>query len=66
MGGREHTYGTEPATLHKVMQEAIGFGLQKRYQPEKEVPHDLLVLMMQINENGTSDKDSNRERGAGH
>ena len=54
MGGHE----TEAATLHKVMQEAIGFGLQKRYQPEKEIPHELLVLMMQINENGERDRES--------
>ncbi|HZD90661.1 MAG TPA: hypothetical protein VE224_11205 [Pseudolabrys sp.] len=51
MGGHhQDTYGTEPATLYKVMQETIGFGLQQRYQPDKEIPHDLLVIMMQINE----------------
>jgi hypothetical protein len=50
MGGRKRSCRNEAATLHKVMQEAIGCELQKRYQPENEVPHDLLVLMMQINE----------------
>jgi hypothetical protein len=32
------------------MREAIGAGLQKLYEPEKEVPHHLLVLLMQVNE----------------
>src|SRR5690242_21822492 len=41
---------SEPATLYRVMQEAIGAGLQKLYEPEHEVPHHLFVLMMQINE----------------
>ena len=40
----------EPATLYHVMQEAIGAGLQRLYEPEHEVPHHLLVLLMQINE----------------
>lgn len=40
----------EPATLCGVMQEAIGAGLRKLYEPENEVPHHLLVLLMQINE----------------
>jgi hypothetical protein len=40
----------EPATLYSVMREAIGAGLQKLYEPENEVPHHLLVLLMQINE----------------
>lgn len=40
-----------PATLHRVMQEAIGFGLRKRYEPDHEIPHELLVLIMQMNEN---------------
>ena len=40
----------DPATLYSVMREAVGAGLQKLYQPEKEVPHHLLVLLMQVNE----------------
>jgi len=40
----------EPATLYRVMQEAIGAGLKKLYEPEHEVPHHLFVLLMQINE----------------
>ncbi len=50
MGGSDHAGGTRPATLYKVMQETIGFGLQQRYQPDKEIPHELLVLIMQMNE----------------
>lgn len=46
---RERT-PNEPATLYGVMQEAIGAGLRRLYEPEKEVPHHLLVLLMQINE----------------
>lgn len=40
----------EPATLYGVMQEAIGAGLRKLYEPENEVPHHMFVLLMQINE----------------
>lgn len=40
----------EPATLSSVMRDAIGAGLQKLYQPENEIPHHLLVLLMQVNE----------------
>jgi hypothetical protein len=40
-----------PVTLHAVLKDAIGFGLRSRYQADKEIPHDLLVLLMQMNEN---------------
>ena len=40
-----------PVTLHAVLKDAIGHGLRSRYQPEKEIPHDLLVLLMQMKEN---------------
>jgi hypothetical protein len=39
-----------PATLHGVMQAALTQGLRERFRPVREVPHDLLVLLMQINE----------------
>ena len=39
-----------PATLHRVMQAALTPGLRERFQPVRDVPHDLLVLLMQINE----------------
>lgn len=50
MGGHDNVR-PGPASLHKVMRETIGFGLQQRYRPEKEIPHDLLVLIMQMKEN---------------
>ena len=39
-----------PMTLHAVMQESVGMGLRERYKPEQEIPHGLLVLLMQMNE----------------
>jgi hypothetical protein len=40
-----------PATLHAIMSDAIGYGLRSRYRPDKEIPHDLFVLLMQMKEN---------------
>jgi hypothetical protein len=40
-----------PVTLHAVLKDAIGYGLRSRYQADKEIPHDLLVLLMQMKEN---------------
>ena len=40
-----------PATLHAVLKDAIGHGLRSRYQADKEIPHDLLVMLMQMKEN---------------
>ncbi len=40
----------EPATLYGVIKDTIGKGLQDRYRPANETPHDLLVLLMQIND----------------
>jgi hypothetical protein len=56
MDRHERMGGNEPASLHRVMQETIGFGLRKRYEPEQEIPHELLVLMMQMNENDRRDR----------
>jgi len=39
-----------PTTLYSVMQESVGMGLRSRYKPEQEIPHGLLVLLMQIND----------------
>ena len=39
-----------PATLHGVMQAALTDGLRDQFRPVRDVPHDLLVLLMQINE----------------
>ncbi len=40
-----------PTTLHAVMQESVGMGLRSRYKPEQEIPHGLLVLLMQMDDN---------------
>lgn len=40
---------TAPMTLHAIMQASVGMGLQARYKPEQEIPHGLLVLLMQMN-----------------
>ena len=39
-----------PVTLHAIMTEAIGHGLRSRYKPDKEIPHELMVLLMQMTE----------------
>jgi hypothetical protein len=40
----------EPATLFRVMQTAIAEGLRERYAPPRKMSHQLLVLMMQMND----------------
>ncbi len=40
----------EPATLFRVMQAAVGNGLKDRYEPPQKMSHQLLVLMMQMND----------------
>ena len=47
----EQEFDDAPATLHAVMREAVGEGLRSRYKPEKEIPHELMVLLMQMAEN---------------
>jgi len=42
--------GDAPVTLHGVIREAIGRQLQLRYRPEREIPHRLLTVLMQLNE----------------
>lgn len=39
-----------PMTLHAIMRASVGMGLQSRYKPEQEIPHGLLVLLMQMND----------------
>lgn len=51
---RSQANRTAPVTLHGVMQEAIGPELRSRYKPEHEIPHHMLVLMMQLNEDDRS------------
>ena len=48
-----------PVTLHAVLKDAIGHGLRSRYQPDNEIPHDLLVLLMQMKENERRAKAAN-------
>lgn len=36
-------------TLHAVMRDSVGMGLRDRYKPDQEIPHGLLVLLMQMN-----------------
>lgn len=47
----EHEADDGPATLHAVMREAVGEGLRSRYKPDKDIPHELMVLLMQMAEN---------------
>jgi hypothetical protein len=48
-----------PVTLYAVLKDAIGHGLRSRYQAENEIPHDLLVLLMQMKENERRAKSAN-------
>jgi len=41
---------TEPATLFRVMQNAIAEGLRERYAPSGKMSHQLFVLAMQMND----------------
>ncbi|MGA8322697.1 MAG: hypothetical protein WB774_18260 [Xanthobacteraceae bacterium] len=40
----------EPITPHRIMQQMIGEGLRERYKPPQKLSHELLVLLMQLNE----------------
>ena len=40
----------EPATLYRVMRDAIGRQLQSCYEPPQIMPHALLVIVMQMND----------------
>jgi hypothetical protein len=40
----------EATTLHAVMRDAIRDDLRSQYRPENEIPHKLVVLLMQMNE----------------
>ena len=52
MSGRspESLDSDEPATLYRVMQSSIAQELEATYQVPRELPHQLLVLLMQMNE----------------
>ena len=47
----EHATDDGPATLHAVVREAVGEGLRSRCKPDKDIPHELMVLLMQMAEN---------------
>jgi hypothetical protein len=38
----------EPLRLRAAMQSRVATGLREFYKPEQEVPHGLLVLLMQM------------------
>jgi hypothetical protein len=44
------------------MREAVGAGLRSRYKPEKEIPHELMVLLMQMKENQRPRKNASSSR----
>jgi hypothetical protein len=44
------TQSEQPATLHRVIQDAIAEGLRECYKPPKRMSHGLMVLLMQLNE----------------
>lgn len=45
-----------PVTLHQVLRENIAKGLHMRYEPMKEMPHSILVLLMQMNDESAKAK----------
>lgn len=47
---RKKEAGEGPVTLYRVMKDAIGKELRSRCKPEDELPHALLVLVMQMND----------------
>ena len=47
----EHEADDGPAPLHAVVRDAVGDGLRSRRKLEKEIPHELMVLLMQMAEN---------------
>jgi hypothetical protein len=50
-------------TLHAVMRDSVGMGLRERYKPQDEIPHGLLVLLMQMNHDRTRGERLRREEG---
>jgi hypothetical protein len=39
-----------PVTLQRVMQAAIAHGLHEHYKVQRHMPHQLFVLLMQMNQ----------------
>lgn len=46
----ESTTARSPVTLHGVLRDAVGQGLHACYRVDEEIPHSLLVVLMQMNE----------------
>ena len=42
----------QPVTLHRVIRQALARGLRERYEIEREIPHELFVILMQMNQLG--------------
>ena len=53
-GSAEHSRraasAREPITLYRVMKQVTGKQLQTFYEPPQDMPHALLVLVMQMND----------------
>ena len=49
MHGR-HRLGT-PSYSYIEIQRQLGKGLRKQYEPPRELPHHLLTLLVQLNDN---------------
>jgi hypothetical protein len=60
--GKQDTAGG-PMTLHAVMRDSVGMGLRERYKAEQEIPHGLLVLLMQMNHHRVRGKQLRAEEG---
>ncbi len=60
----------DPVTLHRTMQTMIGDGLRERYQPPQKISHELLVVLMQLQEEERREKAAKRaprrSRGSPH
>jgi hypothetical protein len=67
MSGRRIADGNfeGPTTLHRVIQAAIVHGLKQHYKPQRHMPHELFVLMMQMNDSGWLNPPDDRARHRG-
>ncbi len=48
----KHNGQARPVTLHAI-KRVIGIDLRERYKPQQEIPHGLLVLLMQMDRDKT-------------
>jgi hypothetical protein len=47
---RKHSQPDEAVTLHAVMRLAIAEGLKEQCEVPRDIPHEMLVLLMQMND----------------